>query len=135
MEIRDVDFFEGLSEETLSQLTSSSAVKDFDQDETIFEKGDPADVFYVLKEGTLELELHNGEAAVNLTRPGEIFGWSAMVEKGVYTARCTSKKPSSAFGIPKEKMEIIFNRNPKDAVILYKRIGSVFSKRLSKPVH
>ncbi len=135
MNIQDVPFFEGIDTNVIEEIKNACSAKTFDKGETLFEKGSPANYLYILEEGDIDLLLRKTDNTIfNLNQPGEIFGWSSIVEKGVYTSTSTCNSSTSVLRIPKEKIEALFDQHPRAAVKFYQRLGSIFSKRLSKAI-
>ncbi|MBU8910658.1 MAG: cyclic nucleotide-binding domain-containing protein [Desulfobacterales bacterium] len=133
MNIHEIHFFEGIDAAVIKEIENSCTVGTYEKDAVIFEKGSRADFLYILEEGNIDLLIKDKELTIcSLTEPGEVFGWSSIVEKGIYTASCISRARTKVLKISKDKIEDIFNRYPKAAVTFYRRLGSIFSKRISK---
>ncbi|WP_299981469.1 cyclic nucleotide-binding domain-containing protein [Desulfobacula sp.] len=133
MNIYEMNFFEGVDVEVIKEIENSCVAEIFEKGAAIFEKGRQADFLYILEKGNIDLLIKDKELIIcNLTEPGEVFGWSSIVEKGIYTASCICRGQTKVLKISKDKIEDIFNRYPKAAVTFYRRLGSIFSKRLSK---
>jgi len=133
MNIHEVQFFEGIDTQVIKEIENSCTLKTFEKGVAIFEKGTQADFLYILEQGDIDLLIKDTELTIcNLTEPGEVFGWSSIVEKGIYTASCICKAETKALRISKDNIEDIFSRHPKAAVTFYRRLGSIFSKRISK---
>jgi CRP-like cAMP-binding protein len=61
----------------------------------IFRQGDSADHFYVLIKGCVVLKNENINQTVYIVRhPGEIFGWSSIVGRGVYSVSAECLEPA-----------------------------------------
>jgi CRP-like cAMP-binding protein len=135
MNIESLSFFEGIDSSVIQEMNQASSIKNFQAGDTVFEKGNPADCLYILEQGDINLLLRkHDDTTLNLSEPGEVFGWSSLVENGVYTSTAKVEKKASVRCIPKTKMDPIFSRNAKDAVVLYRKIGDIFSKRMSRVV-
>ncbi len=135
MRIQEIKFFEGIDSDVIQGIESACSKVSFDTDQVIFKKGASAEFLYILEQGRVELLFRtNEDSAAILCDSGEIFGWSSIVEKGIYTATCTSKESTSVLRIPKNKIEAVFDEHPKAAIKLYQRLGSIFSKRISKVI-
>ena len=133
MNIQEIQFFEGIDTQVIKEIENSCTVETYEKDAVIFEKGHRADFLYILDEGRIDMLIKDKELTIcNLTDPGEVFGWSSIVEKGIYTASCICKVETKVLRISKDNIEDIFNRYPKAAVTFYRRLGSIFSKRISK---
>ena len=87
-------FFGRLAPAQLERVTAIGRVLTFPQDTRIYTIGDAVDDFYVLAEGTVRFTLGLGKretAAGDIIRPGEVFGWAALVEgysRRIATAYC-----------------------------------------------
>jgi CRP/FNR family transcriptional regulator, cyclic AMP receptor protein len=72
-------FFRDLAPRHVEVLTEAAMLKDFKAGEVIFEEGDPANRFYLLRSGEVEL-LSEGEDghAISVQRigAGDVLGWS-----------------------------------------------------------
>ncbi len=133
MDIQEVGFFEEFSPDVINKIKQGCSEKTFDEGDTIFEKGASADFLYFLIHGSIDLFLKEKNMTLcNLSEPGEVFGWSSIVEKGIYTSTSICRSATSVFSIPKDKVDAIFNQHPNAAVEFYRRLGSIFSKRISK---
>ena len=132
MDLKTIAFFNGIDASVIKEVESHSSEKKYDSARVIFEKGDPADHLYFLKQGEIKLFLREKDQTIyTLRKPGEVFGWSAIVENGVYTSSAACKTASSVIRISRESIKDIFNRHPDSAVTFYQRIGNVFSQRLT----
>ncbi len=133
MNINEIQFFEGIDTQVIREIEKGCTVEPYEKDAMIFEKGSPARFLYILEEGSVELLWKSKEQiSCNLAVSGEVFGWSSMVENGIYTASCICRTSTKVLRISREKIEDIFNRYPNAAVLFYKRLGSIFSKRMLK---
>jgi CRP-like cAMP-binding protein len=133
MNIHEIKFFEGIDDQAITEIKTGCTKELYEKDAQIFEKGSPAQFLYILEDGSVDLLLNDKDQLLcNLVEPGEIFGWSSMVEKGIYTASCICRSPTKVLRISREKIEDIFNRHSNAAVMIYRRLGSIFSKRMSK---
>ena len=103
-----------------------------ERDQTIYSKGTKAKNLYLLEQGTIDL---NEDSVVRFSssNPGEMFGWSSLVENGIYMNTAVSKTISSIIQIPREAVSDILDRYQDSALELYKHLGSHFSKQAVKP--
>ena len=79
-----------------------------------------------------KLIIKNGGTLIyRLTKPGDIFGWSCMVESGRYTASGICATDLKALKIERDQLDKIFNLHPDVGMKVLKRLAGVFSKRIS----
>jgi CRP-like cAMP-binding protein len=135
LNMQALSFFEGIDANVVREIDNASSVKTYRAGDTIFEKGSTAENLYILEQGEIHLLMKaKDDTRFNLDRPGEVFGWSSLVENGVYTSTATAKADTSVRCIPKSDIDPIFDKNTGAAVHLYRKLGDVFSKRMSKVV-
>jgi CRP-like cAMP-binding protein len=89
-------------------------------------------ILYILLEGTVYLVIKNGGSITyNLSEPGDVFGWSSMLEHGIYTASGICATDLKAVKIEKEKLNRIFQNHPEVGFKVLQRLAGVISRRLS----
>jgi toluene monooxygenase system ferredoxin subunit len=80
-----VGFFDGFSDEQRARIASVSNLVHFRMGEQVYEIRDPANIFYVLVDGTILFSLAVGQrqaTAGQVIGHGEVFGWAALVAPG-----------------------------------------------------
>lgn len=85
-------FFEGLKPDHIDILKGCASNVRFNADERIFREGDNADHFYIIRHGSVAIELYHppkGPVIIQTIGEGEVIGWSWLVEpyKWAYDAR------------------------------------------------
>jgi CRP-like cAMP-binding protein len=88
--------FSDLDAETLSTITGCASNVRFDAGQIIFREGEDAKRFYVLREGTVALEvfhLERGGIPLQHLDAGDVLGWSWLVPpyKWRFDARCVTR--------------------------------------------
>jgi CRP/FNR family cyclic AMP-dependent transcriptional regulator len=132
MILKKIDLFEGINVEVMEEIASISSEEDYAKDTVIFKQGEKADCLYILAEGTVKLTIKDGGSLIHsLSEPGEVFGWSSMVEPGLYTASGICSTDSKIVKIEGDKLNKLFNLHPDAGLKILRRLGGVFSKRLS----
>ena len=74
---------------------------------------------------------NGGSLIYGLTESGQVFGWSSLVESGLYTASGVCATDLKAVKIEREKLDKIFDRHPEVGFKVLKRLARVISQRLS----
>lgn len=132
MLLNETEFFQGIDSEVMHKITAICQEESYPKDTILFNKDEDAKYLFILKEGSVNLVIQNGGTlATPLTESGEVFGWSCMVEDGVYTASCICAKDSRLIKIDRDELNEIFDQHPRMGLIIIKRLGAVFSRRLS----
>jgi CRP/FNR family cyclic AMP-dependent transcriptional regulator len=89
--------FNGLSPGQLEVLASLAMEMRFMPGEYIFRRQDPANRFYMILEGKVELELaspRNGVKSVQIAGPGDYLGWSWLFEPYSFSASAKIIEPT-----------------------------------------
>jgi len=132
MIVKEIELFKGIDHEIMNEIANICFEESYAKETVLFEKGEDAERLYILLEGTVKLVIKNGGTLTyKLTEPGDIFGWSCMVESGRYTASGICATDLKALKIEREKLDKIFNLHPDVGMKVLKRLAGVFSKRLS----
>jgi CRP/FNR family transcriptional regulator, cyclic AMP receptor protein len=77
--IEEVPLFRGLDSAALVLLAGCASNVHFDEGAVLFRQGDPADVFYAVRHGTVALETFvpaRGPVTIETLEAGEVLGWS-----------------------------------------------------------
>ncbi|MBT4087056.1 MAG: cyclic nucleotide-binding domain-containing protein [Deltaproteobacteria bacterium] len=132
MNFKELELFKGVDFTMIKEISEICSEKHYDKDEVLFHAGDKADRLFFLEYGAVNLVV-NSNTGVNfgISEPGEVFGWSAMVEAGAYTATGVAITDLNVFEAEREKLNLIFNRHPKDGLRVMKSLAGVISKRLN----
>ena len=122
-----------LTDPMLDKLSQIIDFLKFDRDEILFRENDPAERFYMMKSGNVLLEQRISEkvtACIGSIKPGYSFGWSAMIEDGLYTVDAVCVEPSEIFSFKRDKIQMLFVEDPKMGLRMYKRLMVIIKKRL-----
>ena len=98
--VRGHYLFSGLEEEDFDRLAAEMKVRDLDQGEVLFHRGDPADSFYYVDTGLIELSLISAtgdKKTLEVVNPGRTFGEAVTFMQEV-------KFPVTAEGLQKSKL-------------------------------
>jgi len=77
--LRQQLFFEGMQERHIELITGCAKNVRFPEGQYIFREGDPADQFYLIRNGVVSVQCmvpHRGVTTVQTVGEGEVLGWS-----------------------------------------------------------
>ncbi len=133
MILNEIDLFKETNFEVMEEMAAIASEKSYDQGTVLFARGEPAGCLYVLVRGAIDLVIESGGSTIvyNLTEPGEIFGWSSLVDPGVYTASAVCARETKVVELPKKKLDKLFDLHPEVGLKVLRRLGRVFARRLS----
>ena len=147
-------FFSEVPPRTLDAIAAACSVLNFPRQAVVFRSGEPADTLYGLIEGEVELSLevhdktlkadvqheeavhtqmvdHIREIVVDTVRPGQIFGWTALVGTGkrAVTARCAASTRVCALAAA--ELQSMLTHDAILGRIVFKRLAEIISRRLN----
>ena len=111
--LADVPLFEGLGDDARSLLAGCARNVHFDAGDRLFREGGEADVFYVVRHGSVAVEAFvpaRGPVTIETIEAGDVLGWSwlfppyrwhfdaralTVVRATVFDARCLREKCDS----------------------------------------
>ena len=131
MIIREIDLFEGMSDEVVEELTKVMEMESFETGQVVFSLGDPADYFYILEEGALKLTGAGAGWTTHVAKvPGEAVGWSSVAGRDVYTATVECIEGAKLVKINRQAMDEVLSRHPASGLVLYRRLARLVGDRL-----
>ena len=131
MYLKQGDIFWGVSEICLKKIYKASRKESFKRGHVLFEEGSPADSFYSLVKGRVRLSIQRGGLAVyTVSRAGEAFGWSSLIDRGSYSATADVIEDSILMVIDKISLRKILHEYPQDGFIIFRRLARTLGERL-----
>lgn len=111
----------------LSHLLNSVATRvDLAEGEVLFEQGDEGDALYAIVSGSLEFSILSREGrklALDVMRPGALFGEIALFDPGTRTATVTALEPSRVRGVRNADMLAAIRAQPEVGIDLIQLAG------------
>jgi CRP-like cAMP-binding protein len=129
--IENNSLFRGCSQETLGKVQEAVERKSYAAGTFIFQSGDPADYLYILEEGRVRLRFgQGGQVAYALNEPGDVFGWSSMVNQPEYTLSAQSVSTVSVARLDKSELGRILENDAPSGLVFYRHLGELIGQRL-----
>ncbi len=131
MFIRQSDLFKELDEQTMTEVSKIMVEESYKNGDLVYTEKDRAEKFYILWEGRVKLSIGTGaEIDYTVSKRGEIFGWSSLVDRAKYTARAQCVEPTKVYGIDKDKIEKILSNHPDAGRLFFKHLAAAVVQRL-----
>jgi CRP/FNR family transcriptional regulator, cyclic AMP receptor protein len=92
-------FLRGMSSEHLEILAEAAMPLDFDAGEVIFRKGDPANRFYLIVHGKVQLEVdanHPDASSIQTVGDGGVLGWSWLAPPYLWHFEAKTVEPTES---------------------------------------
>lgn len=128
--LETVELFKGIDTKIIQEISLHAVEEEIEQGRVLFQKGDFAEHLYILREGTIELTIE-GEVPISFAvpNPGDVFGWSALVEPHRYTAKAECRTKGKVIKIRGDRLVEVFQKYPSEALTVMKRLAKVIATR------
>lgn len=131
--IADSKFFSALADDAVDFLTSNATQKQLAAGKVLFHHGDPAQHFYLLREGHLSLEIPAIEGPVLELQdigPGQIAGWSWLIAPNRWNFQARARTDIEYVEFDGVAVLAHCEANPSFGYDLVKRFSALMSERL-----
>ena len=131
-QLSSVPFFAELPDQLLWHLSKASERVEYAGGERIFSAGEPRRALWVLLEGTLAIELTNGEGTTRLAiiGPGEVVGESLLLHEDTHHTEGRVLSRIVALRFARETLEPLLKDQPRLHAALLARSARVLASRL-----
>ena len=125
------DFIMGMGKEFALEAMEISEKLFLNEGDTLFNAGDPAQHFFVLIKGRVELSLSKTGPVVYLARhPGEVIGWSSLVGRNVFSASAQCRESAKMLRFDRDSFLEMLQKNSVNEALLFKRLAEMLGNRL-----
>ena len=137
--LRRYPFFGHLEPSQLKAIAMIAEEMVFQENEYILEEGQPADSFYLLMDGNIDLifvskdELHPEHSKVfnvGEINPGEVFGISALIEPYLYSSTAQATSVGKCIKIDAVALRALFELDQRLGCTLTRQIAKAAMERL-----
>jgi CRP-like cAMP-binding protein len=126
-------FLANFSPRVGEKLLSTAEQFQYKAGQDIFHEGDPSLFLFIVKTGQVAVELHvpsKGRRTIFTAGPGDVFGWSALVEPRIETASARAVEETAAFGMKGGELMDLCREDPQLGFELYRALAEVIMARL-----
>lgn len=131
--LEELHFSEALPREVLGQLAAESTLVRRQAGEVVFREGSDNDDLYLIRTGRLALEMSvPGRGAVRILTlgPGEMIGWSSLLDQGQVTATAVVVEESELIVASGRSLRNLSEGNHDFGYPLMREMAASLSKRL-----
>ena len=127
IKIEEKEIFSLLTSKQIEQITKSAEVKDFEENQIIYNHQEVARDLYILLEGEVSLRVPSKKdlsfdnfsiEVESITNHGQLFGTNLLFGLNKYMTRARVKKPSKILVIHAEKFLQIIRENRSEFAIM-----------------
>jgi CRP-like cAMP-binding protein len=130
--LRDHAFVQGLSEEQISSLATLARAAVFDENQIVLGDRQDSSAFYFLISGSVAIELRGPRYVVQVQAlgPGQVFGWSALLDRQDTLFQVRAREHTTALRIEGNDLKALFRRQPELGTELLQRTLQVVASRV-----
>lgn len=132
--LADVPAFAGIRPADLELIAGCATNVHFGPEEPIFRAGEPADVFYVVRSGTVAIELftaRRGAMTIETLHDGDLFGWSSLTPPHLWEFDARSVDTVRAIAFDAACLRGKFDANHELGYQLLTRFAQVMTRLLN----
>ncbi len=131
MFIQQTELFRGMDKGFIKEVYDITMKESLADGDVLFREGDDARHFYILLKGRVRLGTREtGQVVHTVSRPGEAFGWSSLVDRDAYSASAECVVPTTLLKIDREALQKILEKDPKNGLVLFKHLAKALGERL-----
>ena len=131
--LQELTFLHGIDRRHLERIASIAQICNFAAEDVVFREGQAAESIYLVVSGKLGLELT--PASINRKQlvdvgPGEMLGWSSLVEHPTFAATAVVVEPARLVRIDGRQLRAICDEDPQFGYEFMRSTMRALAKRL-----
>ena len=131
MYFKQKDLFGSLNKDFVKDIMNIAEKDSHRTGEMLFHEGDPASWFFILIKGRIKLSLgKTGQVVYLVSTAGEMFGWSSLVGRSIYSASAECMTETKLLRFDKNKLETIIHRDAEGRAALFRSLAGILGERL-----
>ncbi len=134
-DLRKILVLENVSNSMLGKMVPLLQMRVFGERDIIFQQGDDAEMFFMLKEGKVLLEVDASESisvSLGAMKTGFSFGWSSLFPGSNYTSTAVCVEPSEVYAIPGRDLLRLMNEDHDNGYDILWKISGILRRRLGR---
>jgi signal transduction histidine kinase len=136
--LRQFEVFKEFSDEELVKIAALCQEERHANGVKLFNEGDPAEKFYLVLKGKISLEKRiqlgrsgsSRHAPICIRGPGQLVGWTSIVEPHVYVFSAVCLEPSKLLAIEGHAMRYFMAQNPQAGLRFMAAIATLIRERM-----
>ncbi|MBW2028056.1 MAG: cyclic nucleotide-binding domain-containing protein [Deltaproteobacteria bacterium] len=126
-----MDLLRGMNRDFVKAFIDLTVRDSHRKGDFLFREGDEAQYFYILLKGSVKISIgQTGHTVYRVDRPGELFGWSSLVGRDLYSASAECMEDSKLLKVENVGLERIMEEHSADGMVFYKRLAKTLGNRL-----
>ena len=133
LDLREIAFLKGHSEDTLQQLEACVAERRYEAGEPIFRQGDAGDEIFLVRCGRVRIALRFSdglELHLATFGSGDAFGEIAFLDRGVRSAGALAFTPAQLFVLSRQRFDALVEQHPRLGMHFFESLARSLAIRL-----
>ena len=134
-ELRKILVLADVSNSILGKMVPLLQMRVFGERDIIFRQGEDAELFYMLKEGKVLLEVDASESisiSLGAMKTGFSFGWSSLFPGSTYTSTAVCVEPTEVIAIPGKDLVRLMDEDHDNGYGIMWKIVAILRRRLGR---
>jgi CRP/FNR family transcriptional regulator, cyclic AMP receptor protein len=126
-------FLQGIHQKHVESIAECARNARFEQGQLIFHEGDPAEQFYLIREGLVSIQFvipHRGLTTVQSVGEGEVLGWSWLFPPYRWHFDARAQQPTRALAFDAECLRAKCERDHDLGYEVFRRFMQVVTERM-----
>jgi CRP/FNR family cyclic AMP-dependent transcriptional regulator len=132
--LREIRFLHDIGPMHLEQIAKIAHIRDLKEGDVVFRQGDVAQNVFLVVSGKVSLEIcaaGTGCKQILTVGPGELLGWSSVLEQLSYTARARAATLTRLVEINIVQLLAVCDHDPQFGYAFMRHVAVALAKRLS----
>jgi CRP-like cAMP-binding protein len=131
--LRDLSFLHDVADEDLKHLAAMAEARELPAEAVVFREGDTPLHIYLVSEGRVALDIRapRGLVRIHTVGPGELLGWSTLLDSGPMTAGARTLSPCRLIALHAMQVRALCEHNPRLGLEFMRRVALALARRLS----
>lgn len=130
--LKTVPFFNELTTRQLKRVNEIVFERFYDQNEMIFEQGQPGAALFLIVEGQVSVEIYREKYTANLAvlDKGSFFGEMALLDESPRSASARATQPTRTIALYRNDLTRLSHTDPDTACNIYRALARIVGDRL-----
>lgn len=131
--LHETQFLQKLSAGDLDKVAAIASIEHVEPSTVLYQEGVTCQMLYLVSSGIVALDMcmpRQGCTRILTVGPGEIIGWSALLENATMTARATAMETCTLLGLPAAELRQLCDADHDIGYAIMKQVSVALWHRL-----
>lgn len=130
--LKSLPFFQDLAQWQLKRVSEVVFERTYEENETLFEQGQPGAALFLIREGRVAIELENQGQMTTVAHleKGSFLGEMALIDESPRSATARAVSPTKTLALYRNDLKRLCLSEPSSAVMIYRALAVIVGDRL-----